>query len=136
MTILPETSPVSLLVCTAGSSASGTRWAMSTCSSPLSISAVSCESCWASLRTKTPTARTSRAWSLGVGIVGIVFTTTPAGLDPGDQRLELRGGDGREVEQHVDRLGHGVRDRGGGVVDDLVGARGGDALAAAGAGGG
>ena len=71
-TTLPETSPASPLVCTAGSSASGTRCAMSTRTSPLSISAVSCESCWASLRTKTPTARTSRASSLGVGIVGRV----------------------------------------------------------------
>ena len=68
------------LACTAGSSASGTRCATSTRSSPLSTSAVSCESCWASLRTKTPTARTSRASSLGVGIVGIVLTTTPPGL--------------------------------------------------------
>ena len=65
-----------------------------------------------------------------------MLTTTPPGCDQGDERDQLLGSDPREVEQHVDRLGHGVGDGGGGVVDDLVGARGPDALGAARAGGG
>src|SRR3954449_13062229 len=111
-TTLPETSPASALVCTAGSSASGTRCATSTRKSPLSTNAVSCESCSASLRTKTPTARTSRASSPGVGIVWDRVDDDAAGLDQGDQRLQLLGSDPGEVEQHVDRLGHGLADRG------------------------
>ena len=40
--------------------------------------------------------------------------------DQGGQRRELLGGDRREVEQDVDRLGHCGAHVGGGVVDDLV----------------
>src|SRR3954469_24079392 len=77
MTTLPCSSPAAAWTWTAGSSASGTRRATSTRSSPESTSATSRDSCSASLLTNRSMPRTPRVSSLGAGIHTVVFTSTP-----------------------------------------------------------
>src|SRR4051794_21719145 len=103
---LPDTLPVAAWACRVGSSASGTRSATATRSSPRSTRSTSSESWRASLRTYMSIARTPRDSSPGAGIHTVVLTTTPPGAHDSDHRLERVGGDWGEVEQHVDRLGH------------------------------